>query len=810
MVDSVFITGAAEGAFAEALNGLPPWATENTAESIESILQKTLNLQTKTLSQLVKNSTGSGSNVSAKDANDQLDELVKNLKAENSDFGKKKKRWKEEEDEGKKAKSRWKDLDFKQIATTASLTALAAVSQGIEKVLLQNTDVYHQLNTAGIQVVKGMNDVSNGFQSLQQLTSLTNIRYTELAKTFEKYNTALNAYGFGKFAKTLGAATSSLSAFGFTSKESAELLGAYLETQQGYVDITGKSYQDVQKDLIQFADRISKVSLATGMARTAIMSNLEAISKSTEANLLSGQVGSNAAESTLEFISSIKNQNFGKILLKMMTDQIKPLNETFSSFQKIGLGGFGQKLMTFTNSLKGMDPEQASQALKAFEEENHAQIEHAKQQAGFYGQIDALAGDANKVGEALNGLQQTARQVTKVSAEDLEKTRSTNKARNDLANQWESLLSKFQKAFLPTIPMLEFFTKILGWTNNALDTVIDTFLKLPESVRGFIEMGLMVAGAVAGIGALGKASGFVAKLLFGKAGESAAGAAGSVLKGSLGFLSNIIGTVGKFLFRFLGPIAALYAAFELGMSIGDAIYETLSKFDWFNNFFETVFSSIESTWGFIVKVSDTIATGISDAGKFLWNSISDAGKFLWDTIKNIGSIVVDMFPWLKILGNVISQIADFAVSINSKISEFVGSFIGSLIDFLKNVLDKFIQRVVPDFAKSWFGGSDSKSSAASQNPQQAQNTQVTVIKSPTQSTLDSPSKPATQTVNGNQAEQKETPLSGQPGIEKPSPSNTSVTTALNTNNGISEQILIGINKLVSTNQDILKYSKIGR
>lgn len=64
--NSVFITGVADGAFESALGDLPPWATQHTAESIETILRKTLSLQTKALSQLVKKATSGDNSPDAK------------------------------------------------------------------------------------------------------------------------------------------------------------------------------------------------------------------------------------------------------------------------------------------------------------------------------------------------------------------------------------------------------------------------------------------------------------------------------------------------------------------------------------------------------------------------------------------------------------------------------------------------------------------------------------------------------------------------------------------------------------------------
>lgn len=486
--NSVFITGIAEGALTGELEKLPPWATEHTAESIEGILKKSLGVQSKTFAQLLKTATAGGTGLTPDDvkkARSELDKLIKDLQA---DDPRRKKRDREVEEEHKKQKKRWKSDKDSFDSQLFSSAALAKAGLAVRQAFEDNVKTYDRLNKAGLNVVSGLDNASNGFKALQQITALNGVRYTELAASMEKYSSAVNSFGVGKFAKTVGIASSGLAQFGYSSKEAADLLGEYLSVQQGIADVSHKSSEETTQDLAKFASNLNKLSLATGMSRAAIMNNLQALAKSTDASVLQGQMGTEAADSTLEFISSIKDQNFGKTLLKMMTDQIKPLNQTFSSFQKIGQGGFAQKLAAFTQSIKGMDPESARQAMKTFEEQNHAQIEYGKQQANFYSQIPELAGDAQKVLETYTGLQQTARETVAVSEKDLAKLKVTNKARADLASAWEKLLSTLQKAFAPTPTMLNMFTALLGVINGVLGAVIWAFDKLSDGLSAVLKV----------------------------------------------------------------------------------------------------------------------------------------------------------------------------------------------------------------------------------------------------------------------------------------------------------------------------------
>ena len=115
--------------------------------------------------------------------------------------------------------------------------------------------------------------------------------------------------------------------------------------QQNTGDVSQKTAEQTNKDLQHFGDSVFKLSMATGMSRTAIIANAEAISKSTEANLLAGQIGQESAADMTTFLASFKNQDIARQLLKLMSDPIKPLNESFMNLQKVGMGGFAQ---TFT------------------------------------------------------------------------------------------------------------------------------------------------------------------------------------------------------------------------------------------------------------------------------------------------------------------------------------------------------------------------------------------------------------------------------------------------------------------------------
>jgi hypothetical protein len=790
--NSVFITGAADGAFTEALSGLPPWATESTLFKIQGILEKTLQVQNKMLAEAAKKFGGKGSNnpETTKKYNDELEEAVKNLAKENSENTKKKKERKEEEDHFKKKKKHWED----QLAVWTEIRGrIVAFGAAIQNTFKENFDTYTKLNAEGINLVANLQSASDGFNSLQQITALTGVRYTELAASMTKYNAAVNAFSAGKFAKTVGLATKNLLQFGFSSKESADLLGAYLDTQMGYTDVSKKSVLQVSSELVGFGDRINKLSLATGMARAAILANLDALAKSNEASVLQGQVGEKAAESTLEFVSSLKNQNFGKSLLKMMTDVVKPLNETSMTLQKLGQGGFAQKMQAFVRSLDGLSPQQQAQALKEFERRNHAEIEANKQQANFYSQVPELAGEANKALEMYAGLQQSARAVTELNEKDLKKLESTNKARAALATQWETLLSKLQQAFAPTAPMIEMFANGLEWLNKKIDAFINLF---SDQTRSWVGIGIVIGTFFAGMKILGSIV-RVASKNFGLIAEKGSKAPGLIsrLFGGLGRLLPIVG-------RLLGVAGLLYAAFEVGQAIGEQIYGVVSNFNWFNDMMDSLFKGI-----------DDITAGLLDTLSSFWKGLIQIKDYFMKTFSEIGDGYANIASWIS--GKIKEVIGLIPDSVKSIFSEFT-NIVNDIGDAFKQLIGRVVGKFIPDFAKGWFGSGENKSPASSvtntkiseSKSSTVSSNNVTIIKSPSQTNVVSPKtiaeQPDTQSVKAVKI--PESSSAAGTGIEKSS-SDVNINTALNYQNSLMEQLLHSINSMASTSKDILKYTR---
>ena len=621
--NSVFITGAANGAFADALNGLPPWATENTALNIE----KQLRMQTKSLSDLVKK-VGKGGAGGDPKIHDELNKLlIEEAKQRKKDLEEAKKKEKKDKEKADKELIWGKKIETANAAWLIVLEGLSIFGNRVKETLIQNIKSYDELQAAGVNLVSGLDSASTGFEALQQITALSNVRYTELAATMSKFSSAVNVFTAGKFAKTVGKASAELTQFGYSSKESAELLGVYLDSQKGYSDIRNKTEAETTAEVVKFGERITNVSMATGMMRGKILENLDAISKSTEAALLTGQTSVEQSGKVQEFISSFADQKLGNQILKMMTDAVKPLNATFMAMQKTGGGAFAQAEQTLINNMKrnGASAEEMQEGLADFVNANRTTIMRQMQQNNLLEQAGKAEGAI--ANEHLNGLLQQANSYKKLNADEKEKLKRTSTASKNLANAQERLASEWQRAFANFAPVLSGIASILNVFSTIIEHVTDF---LGPTVTSLIGMLSVVTGSfasiVAGFRIFQGIIQFVAPTIFKPLVEAAKFVIspfiklGSVLMRSIGsvgeFFGKIFTSIGGFTLRFLGIIGALVTAFEVGYKIGTYIYDMVKDFQWFNTMMDTIFKGLDHILQYIPgSIGSDARERISDSEK---------------------------------------------------------------------------------------------------------------------------------------------------------------------------------------------------
>lgn len=606
--NSVFITGAASGAFAEALNGLPPWATENTALAIE----RHLRMQGKSLSDLVKQGSkgGRGGRGGAADLalQDKLTKLMNEQASQRKkDLAEDKQAAKEKKERAEKEELWGKKVETRQAALVLMLTSLVKFGDKVKETLVQNIKSYDALQEGGINLASGIGTASTGFESLQQITALTNVRYSELQATMLKFSTAINQFGVGKFAKTVGSVSKDLTKFGYSSKEAAELTGAYLDSQKGYTDIRNKSEKETAKEIVQFGERVTDISMATGQLRGKILENINAISKSTEALLLSGKTSIAQSQELQLFVGGFKNKELGDQLLGMMTDVVKPLNSTFMAMQKTGFGAFAQAEMNLVSTLQtsGKTADEMQQSMTEFYAANENSMMKQMQQNKLLeqsGNADAAA--ANKI---LALRLQQIRDYKKLTPEEKKNMEKSNAASKDLANAQERLAAQWQRSFTNLIPILDLLSGTLNIFSTVIETVVDFLGPTVTSFIGIIGVVLgaaaawikpftMITSALRFIGtSMGGIAGRVVSMVsstFGALTNLISKGAG-VFRTAFSFLSGSIGSIAGFVGRFLGVLGAIYGAFEAGWFIGTKIYEIISQFDLVNSMFDAVFRGID-------------------------------------------------------------------------------------------------------------------------------------------------------------------------------------------------------------------------
>lgn len=687
--NSTFITGTASGAFTEAFSGMPDWATEITLNDIRKKLNATHILHEKSYKAIIDALKQGGGGPNAGEAAKEVGKLADNAKkanAENEKEDKKEKKRRQDKDKREKEdESFWGKMKNLHIGGVAAGVLFTKAIQGGIQAIHENLQTYTTLNAAGINLVAGLDKAENGFQGLQQITQLTGVRYTELQASMLKYNTAINSVGVGKFAKTLNQSRGQLAEFGFTNKESADLLGSYLESQKGFTDIQGKSAEETSKELKGFGKRVNDVSQAVGMQRDQLLANIEALSKSTKATLLSNQLGAEQAQKVQEFIASFKDQKLGADIAAMMTDAVKPLNKTFQDLQRSGNGAFGQQEMAIINEMKarGASAEEMQAGLSKFTLQNESNIRQMIDRNNLLAQAGNQ--EAAAANEHLNSLLQQARNYKELSQSEKDRIAATNKARAEFSNGMEKLLGTFQRIFVPVIKLLNIFGTAVEKLADGFDWIgkkINDFgtwigetigvLKPGESSDLLSWIAMLAAGIAAVVGVIKTYTTWLTvKTALEK--RATAGEAGK------GILGKIFGGKGK---GKGGPeswTTSLGADGSGGVVKGPSMAEKIGK---------AIKGVIDGLMDSITKLSKMLADVVGNLSKGLADIVSNLSKGLGDMISNLSKGIGDM------LTNLAKGFGDTIASLGAGLGKGVGALLEGLMKGLAAGLTAFANPMV--------------------------------------------------------------------------------------------------------------------
>ena len=569
MSDSVHISSISSEALKAGLSDVPAWATQKTAEDIDSSLKQMLGMQTAVFSRIA-GASSSGS------SDDVMGQILKDADKELDNNKQQQKYWKEREPAQAKNISGLKGVATTSAATAFVFSALADAGTHALQLFKQSITVFDKMSMSGVNVVAGFDDVSNGFKSLQHLTVLTGVRFSELEGAIIKYSTAINSAGMGVFAKTIGMSREGMAEFGFSAKESAELLGAMMTSQQSTGDISRRTAEENSKDLKKFGKTIFELSMATGLTNSAIMANYAALAASTTANVYAGQVSKSTAESTTAWLASFKNQNLAKQVLQLISAPVTALSDSFRNLTNVGMGGFAMRLTQFSKSTEGMSPEQRAQALKDFVSANRAELEQRKQHVTLLAQAGVEGAQASL--DLITGLTQQADSIAPMSAKQREAMIATNKATTDFANQLERFKSQFAGFASLAIPTLNMFTSVLSGINTSIEFVRDL---IPESARDLVANLVAVGTVVA----------------------TAFGSVFGILLPAAKLMGGAISMAGNALAWLINPVTKLIAgvtlAWSAGTYIGTKIYDFISKFSSVNGILDMIFSGLDHVLQYI-------------------------------------------------------------------------------------------------------------------------------------------------------------------------------------------------------------------
>jgi hypothetical protein len=568
--NSVFITGAAEGAFAEALNGIPPWATQKTAEDIEKALNKILGVQTKALAQAIKCCKGAGGDGSSnsKTVNDELDKLVKNLKRVNEEDGKKKKREKDEDKEGKDALGRskkQKSIDELWLKSMIALTSVGANILGVQKQYFTTSE---DLFKSGVNLLSGNDTTTSSMMSLNQIVILTGLRLETFQKVVEKYTSSINAIGINKFAKTISLTNTRLVALGYSSEQQAELIGTLVESESSYADIRGKSSEQLANDAVRLGNQMTRLSILTGQSSAQLQENVRSLSKNTDSTVVAAVYGEKAAERMNIFSASFKDADIGAMFQKLAAATQPAITKTFQSLVQAGQAPLAEEFTRIAVAARDgvISAEQAQKQTTDLAQRVNSTT------------LQSLALLADK---GVDGAAETLSIITKLRAQGNTTSKATEK-QVDAAIESQAALSRFSTALAATDSLMQRTFPLLESQVNLASSALEKFNAMVKSstdifsaeTRSWIGVGIQV---IAGLALIATKFGGIFDMV----------------KGAISILWDGILFVGRGLVSLLNPIAKVAAAFAAGYAIGTALNEILSNFDWFNNMMDKVFSGLD-------------------------------------------------------------------------------------------------------------------------------------------------------------------------------------------------------------------------
>jgi hypothetical protein len=787
---TTIITGSVPGSLKSAFDGMPPWATNAVLEEIKGILNDQLKNS-------INSVQGALSAKDAKEINKQLELFEENLIAANKqmkeDEEAEKKRNKEILEEAAKRKERSK-------AFVASLLSMADTAKIVVTTMLANVKTYDQLIASGVNVLSVTDGMTDGFEAVRNIAVITGVRFTELAATMQKYSVAINSYGTGKFVKTVAIASKSLQAFGYSSKETAELTGQYLEIQRGFSNTYNRSLKDTGMNVKQFGQSITEVSMATGMSRDVILNNIDAISKSSAANSLVAQSGEKASQSLMTFLGGLKDQNFAKELLAMMTDPIKAVNATFSAFQHVGQGQLGQEMMNFANNLKNsnLTAEQQTQMLGQYYKSNAARIQADRAQIQQFDYAGSpVQAQAQAAEQFIDQMKAASNGITQMNAKDMAQMEKTNAASKAFATQLEKLKATLQSVFAPTAVQIQWLGDKLKQLNDGITWMTAKIgpngMKIAGTVLAIVAFGGVIAKVTMGFLKMARSMSFLG-LFGGKKGGSAIGGAvgkagggiGAAEEGILSGLGKGLAGLGKGLAGLGGGIGKGIGGVLTGIADGIASFGRMSVL-----FGAGVMLLVAADIWVLGKALQTFATvSIKDVGVMvaalagIGGAAAAMGAF-WPLLAAGALVMAGVGAGMQVFGEGVQSIGLGLQTMNNGLKNFD-------VNALKNIVSTI--------------NSLSLTHAAAIGALGVIKGVAGIFTTPSNSTIASPSKVSAD-AQANKASKEAATASSGTASGSTATKTDPVSSAIQEQTMVLSKVLETMNSTLSINKDILRYTK---
>lgn len=659
MSDSVYIEGFSD----DVLSSLPGWAKETTLQAILKNLNETLHMQDKHF-KLLEDSlkkfvgiaskgskSGSAGNQqidtdSVGQLNDDLKQRLKFGEEEAKQENKERKFWKDKNKQATLGEKIFGDMSKKAIALDATLLAFDYISAKGIAIIKENIDIYTKLYNSGINLIDTSSGIIDGFQSLGHIVALSGIRLQDLNNVLQKYSNTVTVFGTQKVVKASNLAYKSLSALGYSAIEGLEFTASYLDSIKGFTDINQLSTQQVANSAIKFGSSMRTLSLETGQSTEALMQKFNALAKSTDAFVLTSQVGATASANLLAFTSSLKDQNLAKQILGTVTAPIKQIDSVVNSLLASGQGKIAQQYMDVTARIKkaseaGASPEELAEIYRQFGSNlkiSSAEIQNLQLQ-------NTTASKATL--DIINSAKQAARDITPLTAakkKEIENANRSAQASKRITDAWNKITASVQRLFAPLNGFVDFFASGLEKVANVASWIADKF------EGSMIPSITVVIGAITALGlSLVKGAALISKFFGIQTNWMSALGRGLLYipKLIVSSLFNTVKFIGNVLLSGLGKIAP-----EIAKSIGSFFKSDFRGV--FVNLRQLISQGAANLWsGTKSFFSKGISGIVSDIKSFIpkmLGFVTESGKFFSNVVSYIGNMFGNIGRFFSSIG----------------------------------------------------------------------------------------------------------------------------------------------------------------